>query len=252
MADPQLGFFAYDKDFVRETELFEKAIAHANRLKPAFVVICGDLVNKPGDEEQIAEFLRICEKLNRNIPLYLVSGNHDIGNNPTAESIKFYRSTFGNDQYSFRHDRCYGIVINSTILCSQNNAAEELAKQFEWVQEELKKISIREPEHIFVFLHHPLFLENPEEEDSYFNVPQKWRALYLQLFSRYNVTAIFAGHYHRNSCGQYGQLEMITTGPVGKPLGKDPSGFRIVVVSAEHIKHRYYDLDEIPETVKVY
>ena len=54
MADTQFGFFNANKEFSRETVNMEKAIAESNRLKPAFVVICGDLVNKPGDLAQIA------------------------------------------------------------------------------------------------------------------------------------------------------------------------------------------------------
>jgi hypothetical protein len=56
MADTQFGFFStplllarfgwsWTKDrFERETEHFDNAIAAANRLDPAFVVVCGDLV----------------------------------------------------------------------------------------------------------------------------------------------------------------------------------------------------------------
>ena len=41
--------FTKDADFAHETANFEFAIATANRLKPAFVVITGDLINKAGD-----------------------------------------------------------------------------------------------------------------------------------------------------------------------------------------------------------
>ncbi len=41
------------------------------------------------------------------------------------------------------------------------------------------------------------------------------------------VRAVFAGHYHRNSYGTLGKMEMITTSAVGRPLGVDPSGFRV-------------------------
>ena len=49
------------------------------------------------------------------------------------------------------------------------------------------------------------------------------------MFDEYGVEAVFSGHYHRNSYGEYNDIKMITTGPVGKPLGSDPSGFRIVM-----------------------
>ena len=42
---------------------FEFAIANANRLKPAFVVITGDLINQFSNAAQAAEYKRITAKL---------------------------------------------------------------------------------------------------------------------------------------------------------------------------------------------
>ena len=39
---------------------------------------------------------------------------------------------------------------------------------------------------------------------------------------------------------------MITTGPVGRPLGSDSSGFRIVNVNKTLVTHKYYSLDSLP------
>ena len=66
---------------------FEFAIATANRLKPAFVVITGDLINESGNAAQTAEYKRIAAKLDPEIKLYSVPGNHDVQNEPTAESL---------------------------------------------------------------------------------------------------------------------------------------------------------------------
>ena len=44
---------------------------------------------------------------------------------------------------------------------------------------------------------------------------------------------------------------MITTGPVGKPLGKDPSGIRIAVWTEAGIEQEYYGLGSIPHEVPV-
>src|SRR5512132_1044040 len=82
-ADPQFGMHTKDRDFVQETANYEFAVATANRLRPRFVIICGDLVNKPGDVPQIQEYLRISAKLDPAIKLYHVAGNHDVGNEPT-------------------------------------------------------------------------------------------------------------------------------------------------------------------------
>src|SRR6266446_5757511 len=76
MSDPQFGMYSANKDFAQETVNFEFAIATANRLRPKFVVICGDLVNQAGNATQIAEFKRIAARLDPGIELYNVPGNH--------------------------------------------------------------------------------------------------------------------------------------------------------------------------------
>ena len=78
MSDPQFGMFTDNKSFEKETRNFEKAIAEANRLKPRFVVVTGDLVNRNGDAAQVAEYKRIAALLDPSIPLYNVPGNHVI------------------------------------------------------------------------------------------------------------------------------------------------------------------------------
>ena len=42
---------------------------------------------------------------------------------------------------------------------------------------------------------------------------------------------------------------MVATGPVGKPLGSDPSGLRVVWVFDDHLEHRYYALEAVPAEV---
>lgn len=42
---------------------------------------------------------------------------------------------------------------------------------------------------------------------------------------------------------------MITTGPVGKPFGKEVSGFRVVIVHKTKIQHQYYGMDDVPKTI---
>jgi serine/threonine-protein phosphatase CPPED1 len=102
MADPQFGMYTNNVGFAQETANLEFAIATANRLHPAFVVMAGDLVNKSGDPAQVAEYLRVTHLLNPAIPLYNVAGNHDVGNSPTAASLEAYRKIFGKDYYTFR------------------------------------------------------------------------------------------------------------------------------------------------------
>ena len=62
----------------------------------------------------------------------------------------------------------------------------------------------------------------------------------------YGVREVFAGHYHRNELGRDGDLEMVTTGPVGMPLEGAKSGIRIVTVNGDGVTHKYYDFGDLP------
>jgi 3',5'-cyclic AMP phosphodiesterase CpdA len=251
LTDPQFGMYTDNKDFAQETANFDFAVATANRLHPAFLIVTGDLVNKPGDAAQVAEYRRIAAKLDRSIPLYNVAGNHDVENVPTPESVSAYVKVFGPDRYSFRHGSLYGIVLDSSIIHSPDKTPEIAAAQESWARAQLAKAHASGAKHIVVFQHHPWFLKDAAEEDQYFNIPKIRRAAFLDLFHRSGVRYLFSGHYHRNAVAHDGDIEMITTGPVGKPLGEAKSGIRVVVVKDSGIEHRYYELGEIPNQISI-
>ncbi|HWE52717.1 MAG TPA: metallophosphoesterase [Bryobacteraceae bacterium] len=248
--DPQFGMFAEDKNFVHETANWEFVVANANRLHPAFVVVCGDLTNKAADADQIAEYKRINRKLDKNIHLYNVAGNHDVTNEPTPATLAAYRRNFGKDYYSFREGPVYGIVLDSNLLKAPAHAAGEAARQEKWLEGELAQARASDVMPV-IFQHIPLFLEKADEPEQYFNLPLETRARILALLHKYGVHYVFAGHYHRNSYGKDGDLEMITSGPAGMPIGPDPSGFRIAEVKDGRIEQKYYSLGTIPHVFPV-
>lgn len=246
MSDPQFGMYAKNRDFAHETDNFEFAVATANRLKPAFVVVTGDLINDAGNPAQAAEYKRIAAKLDRNIRLFSVPGNHDVGNQPTRESLAKYRETFGPDYYTFRVGDIAGFVLDSNLEKAAQNVPEDAARMEQWLRSELAKARQEGVKHLIVFQHISFFLTDPNEEDQYFNIPRDTRARYLKLLHEHGVRQVFAGHYHRNAEGHDGDLEMITTGPVGMPLEGARSGLRIATVSDSGVSHRYYDFGELP------
>jgi 3',5'-cyclic AMP phosphodiesterase CpdA len=251
MTDVQFGMFTANLDYVHESELFEKAIACVNRLGPAFAVFTGDLINEPTDEQQTAAAQRIARKLDQSIPFYWVAGNHDIGDTPNQENLHWYRNRFGKDWYSFDTHRCHFVVLNSCILKNNDKVPDQMQAQLEWLQQDPKLSRSQDYNHIIVFLHHPLFLDEPREEDQYFNIPRQNRREYLALFKQYEVKVVFAGHLHQNRLATDHQLQMVTTGPVGMPLGHDKSGLRIIQVFPDKIEHRYYELDDMPERIEM-
>jgi predicted MPP superfamily phosphohydrolase len=248
LSDPQFGMFNKDKDFKQDTINFEFAVATVNRLRPAFVIITGDLINKPGDAAQNAEYKRIVGKIDSAIPVYNVVGNHDIENVPTPATIAAYTNLYGPDRYIFRHKDFAGVVLNSTVIHSPQNTTNELAAQERWLKGDLERLK-KEARHIVVFQHHPWFLKSANEPDEYFNIPSVRRGTYLDLFHKAGVKFLFSGHYHRNAIARDGDLEAVTTGPVGMPLGDAKSGLRVVIVRDDGIEHRYYHFGEIPNRI---
>lgn len=249
LTDPQFGFFNNDIDFPQETANFEFTVANVNRLKPDFVVITGDLINKPGDPAQLSEYDRIRKQIAPTIPVYEMPGNHDIENAPTPERLAAYRAKYGPDRYVFRHKNVLGIVLNSTVIHTPDKVPAELAAQDAWVRTELAKAKATDAKHIIVFQHHPWFIAKADEDDSYFNLPKVRREPLLALFREAGVKTLVSGHYHQNAVAADGGFEAITTGAVGRPLGMSESGFRIFHVTDTAVTHRYYNLGLIPTAI---
>ncbi len=245
VTDPQFGFFESNAGFAKETELYEKAVAAINWLNPDFVVITGDLVNNQDDRDQVAEFKRITATINPMIPVYYSPGNHDIGASPAKQDIDSFVSDYGYDKFIFKHKKSIFIGLNSCLIKANTPVLEQL--QFDWLKKNLSKG--KGSKHIVLFCHYPFFIDEFNEPDAYFNIPVDLRKKYFSLFTDKNVDAIFAGHLHKNNSAEYGKIKMITTSAVGKPLGADPSGIRIVTVFPDRIESVYYGLDEIPVSI---
>ena len=272
MSDPQFGMFArfsgMDEEriqdfrqrmgwnirpapkttgFAEEAALYEKAIAAANRLNPAFVVVSGDMVEDRNDPGQLAELRRITAKLHPHIPVHWAPGNWDVGNTPTPQTLEHYRGKFGDDYYSFQHGGSSFIVLNSCVGFDDSQTPGEWDRQIAFLRTSLEEARERGSAHIVIFLHHPLYRQDPGEEDSWATIPMDKRRALLDLFEAHGVSAVFSGHWHQCHYLDHKGIQMVTTGPVGYPLGDDPSGLRIVRVSQDRIEHQYYGLDQIPE-----
>ncbi len=255
LADTQYGMYTGNKGFEKEVAQIQQAIEHINRLRPRFVIVCGDLTNAEPIharyQAQVSQYHQDFSNVDEDIPLVCVCGNHDIGNRPTPKSIASYKKNFGDDYFSFWTGGVCNIVLNSSVLKDPTGAPEVLAAQQTWLEQQLDQAKQSKAKHILIFQHHPLFLTKEDEPDQYFNIPLERRRPLLQQLKQADVRAIFAGHYHRNSYGRAGSMEMVTTGPVGRPLGKDPAGLRIVKIHETKIHHQYYGLDDVPMKINL-
>lgn len=240
-----------------EIRLTQEAIKAANQMnpKPRFFVVCGDLVDamplSPYKEPQIVDFKKCFSQLDNDIPLVCVCGNHDVGDTPTADAIEGYRNSFGDDFFSFVCGGVLFIVLNSQYYQDASLVQELAEQQDNWLDQLLNEAKDNQYKHIVVFQHIPWFLRDPDEAKEYFNIEESIRQKMLSKFYDAGVRAIFCGHYHRNAGGFYKDLELIVTSAIGKQLGQDKSGFRIVRVLEDSIEHKYYSLDEVPTDIQI-
>ena len=267
MADPQFGMYSSVSKFsdadkaerrqrginieytgpvleglAKETSLFTEAIETANKINPDFVVICGDMVHNSDSDEQFQELIRISRLLNEDIKLYWVAGNHDVGDKPTRAGLAQYKEQFGEYNYSFQEENCYFIVLNSSICYDPGSVPDEWDILISFLEKELQIAASVQQRHKIIFMHHPLYLNDPNEGDNYFVIPSARRAKIIDLITEYDVSAVFTGHLHRNNYKKIGNTELVSTGPVGFPLGEDPSGIRPVRVDDNSLTHEYLGL----------
>lgn len=247
LTDPQFGMIDKNASFDKETALMEKAVKQINKLNPGFVVVTGDLVNDGNNADQIKEFKRILATLRKDIPVYLIPGNHDVGQQPTSASLAGYIDTYGYDCFSFQMNGTCFIGINTQIIWADVKEAEK--SQLVWLTKVLE--NSQKCTHRILFGHHPVFVHSADEADKYDNFPLAKRNDYLNLFNRFNVSDQFAGHLHYNSNGQHGNFRITGTSAVGMQIGKEKSGLRIVKVYPDKVESTYYPLDEVPAIVEL-
>lgn len=233
-ADPQL--------FRGKKEDLDKAIEPINNFEPEFVVVCGDLIETPSNQEQIQAYKDAVAKLSPEISLYNVSGNHDLGLPVKIENVSVYQKNFGKLWFHFTYGNSLFIVISSDIL--RDNDAPMHKQQMEWLISTLERFQSKTM-NIFVFMHHPLYLNSPDEPDGYSNMPGKIRRKLLDLFVKYQIQVVFSGHLHDNLINNYQGIDLITTNSITVPMGKVPAGFRVVDVTRDGYEQRYYTIEQL-------
>eukprot|EP00584_Thalassiosira_punctigera_P008731 CAMPEP_0172541216 /NCGR_PEP_ID=MMETSP1067-20121228/12052_1 /TAXON_ID=265564 ORGANISM="Thalassiosira punctigera, Strain Tpunct2005C2" /NCGR_SAMPLE_ID=MMETSP1067 /ASSEMBLY_ACC=CAM_ASM_000444 /LENGTH=667 /DNA_ID=CAMNT_0013327205 /DNA_START=245 /DNA_END=2248 /DNA_ORIENTATION=+ len=263
------GFAMESPNWSQEIEISRKCVEQINSMhgedRPLFVCVCGDLVDTEASfsgaiaswkkvmsgwernlvfEQQVKDFKRVWARLNPDIALVCLCGNHDVGNRPTRASINHWTSSFGDDYLSFWVNGTFNICLNNCLFSNPTGAQDMFEEQLEWMEEKLVYARENDATHIFVYGHFPWFLRHEEEADdfltsysaapkgwgpsgssfadSYFTIPYELRKIAMALFKKYDVTACFSGHFHQNVVAQTSWgMPMIVTGPLSMTLNSE-------------------------------
>lgn len=236
LCDPQLGFGGYERD----VESLRQAVRQINALKPDLVVVCGDLVNTPSDEA-FADFKTITGGLE--MPCFCAPGNHDVGNTPTAESLKRFRECIGEDFLSVDHHGYTFVVVNASLWKSP--LEKETALQDAWFTDTLREARGKGFP-VFVVSHYPLFESDPEEEESYYNLPRAKRKALLALCAEGGVVAILAGHTHKQIINDFEGIQLVNGETTCNNFDGRPLGFRLWTVRPGRApSHRFVALERV-------
>lgn len=252
-----------DSQWDEEIELCKKSVEILNKLqpKPAFFIVCGDLVDAFASEypeiraRQEADLKQVYRGLDPSVPMICVCGNHDVGNVPTPASIERYKDSFGDDYFSFYKHGCAFLVLQSQFYEDASLVQEQYREHEAWLEEQLKLAKERKVTHIVIFQHIPWFLKDWAEGKDYFNIEKELRLRKLEQFHQAGVKKIFCGHYHRNAGGIYKELEVVVTSAIGCQIAdsssgeKDEHGMRVVTVRKAGIEHKYHPLAAFPARV---
>ncbi|CAE8624413.1 unnamed protein product [Polarella glacialis] len=258
LADPQLGMLhccggdaASALNWTQELAMLQLAIGHANRLRPRFVTLHGDMQNwyatdLPGENGalgpesglgdvgalQVADVKEALAALDPAIPVRVLAGNHDVGDAPTLATLEQFRDRWGPMKYSSREGGTEFVVLDSQVYydASQPGVREVQLEQTAWLRRTVAATQASNATSIVVLTHIPPFMTSMDEPHGWANWPLAARHEVLGILTKPNLRLtprlIICGHFHSNSSVSSdspssqvkSSFEVVTTASVGTEL----------------------------------
>lgn len=196
-----------------------------------FVMITGDLVNKPKVNE-LEQCLTHIQKLA--YPWYAINGNHDIAIDGPLTKSKFmeilakYNNKIpqGHNYYAFSPKRGYRVIcLDSIIDYKLTSNGEIYQEQFKWLENELNN---HKNDTIIVCTHVPIVEPYSSANHKMINEYEVRRLLKTHK----NPVIVLQGHYH---CARIKQDEnlLVITSP---SLVTYPNAFRVININTNKNK----------------
>ena len=235
IADAQLGFDAsvkaqapgaeYVNDLSYEVGFLQKAVAAVNEKRPDAVVFTGDQVNLPADQDQWDVLNEVISEMDPSVTALHIPGNHDVFISAGKVDSTPFTNRYGADRFVYENKKVCAVGINSNLI-KYNDPREE--EQFEWMKSVLDQAD--EGAVKLIFCHHPFFLKDIEEDDGYFQIQKSKRKKYFDMLLEKGVDAVYAGHLHDSSEGEYMGIQMKTATSAGYQLGEAEPSYRYIVI----------------------
>lgn len=174
--------FAVVGDINAGLETFETILAALAAEQPDFIVLLGDVVPYPDVRRHRFLIAELAES-DLAVPVFLVAGNHDV--EPPGCSMAQFEEIYGPADWQFLHGGVQFIGLGGWR--DRNRTAVTRA----FLEHSLREAAAAARRRI-VFQHVPPALGGEFEVEA-----MAERMAPLDLFARYNVDYVFAGHHHR-------------------------------------------------------
>jgi 3',5'-cyclic AMP phosphodiesterase CpdA len=177
------------------TDDLDKVIDTAKKLKAAAVVMAGDLTS--GNAKDYSLFQKHLPAVD-SLRSFIITGNHDLWFDGWSE---FY-SRLGSSTYIFTIKTP---AANDLFICLDSGSATLGDKQLNWLRENLQ---ILRPayRHCIIFTHENIIRNRHTLSTN--PLVEEVTAL-LELFTRYNVNMVIAGHDHQQYSAVFGNTTYI-------------------------------------------
>jgi predicted phosphodiesterase len=201
-------------------DIHQSVVNRIVEMKPDFVLHVGDLVGSGVSPYDWVDFFKIEQKLMAVAPLYPVLGNHE-SNSPLYFNAFYLPNNKRWYTFDYGNTRIIGLEIDGF-----QETVDPQNQQFTWLEETLA--SNTQP-WVFVFFHAPINTMLALEPNWLDNI-------LVPLFEKYNVSAVFAGHFHNYQRRVINGIIYVITGGGGAPLYKVEWGSTppLVYLSAYH------------------
>ncbi len=165
------------------TATFEAMLDIIRDDKPAFAVVLGDLVCTPTVISHKLFALEM-QEFSRDIPMFIVLGNHDIDPN-SSFGINDFEKLYGPSQFSFCIGEYLFVFLNDVRPYDADEAyVDFLQEAITGQKDNIKKI--------FVFMHIPVISIDGSLRSSGLGGSER----FMELAEKYNIDYVFAGDHH--------------------------------------------------------
>ncbi|MGI5816506.1 MAG: metallophosphoesterase family protein [Armatimonadota bacterium] len=204
----------------RFSPVMQEIATQIGRLDVAFVIGAGDYIDGSSTQTTVRRqwegfFTAIAPlQANREIPVALAPGNHDIGG--IRRNAEIFCEYFEKLYFSFDYEGCHFVILDTETIGAD---ARISGTQLQWLKQDLAAAS--DAKFTFVAMHRPLFPVGPNAGFSLDKHPKERDALHA-LFVESGVDAVFHGHEHLYHHRERDGIHYFITGGAGAAPYAEP------------------------------